>query len=369
MRLLFWTCLALIVYTYAGYPLLLWLLWRAGLRRPVQRQAITPTVSIIIAARNEEHHFARKLQMLEALDYPESLLQVIIVSDGSTDHTVELLRTATPAVTPVVLEHTLGKAEALNRGVLHATGSMLVFLDMRQSLPADAVRELMSCFVDPHIGAVSGELQLETIDGLPSPDGLGVYWKIEKATRKLESATGSVVGVTGAIYAMRRELYQPMPPGTLLDDVWIPMQVIRQGKRVVFHAGAVARDQIFVDPRKEFRRKVRTLTGNYQLVQRAPWLLSPANPLLFRLVSHKLLRLAIPLLLVLLLVASVLSPGLLFRVSSLAQLGFYALALVGWLQPRTRRQRAVSIAYTFSMLNAAAALAFYNFLGGRTRWS
>ncbi len=356
MRLLFWICLALIAYTYAGYPLLLWLLWRAGLRRPIDRQAITPTVSVIIAARNEEQHLARKLQMLDALDYPKSLLQIIIVSDGSTDRTADLLQTASPAVTPVILDRSVGKAAALNHGVLHATGSMLVFLDTRQSLPADAIHELMSCLADPHIGAVSGELLLETGDGLPSPDGLGIYWKIEKATRKLESATGSVVGVTGAVYAMRHELYRPLPSGTLLDDVWVPMQVIRQGKRVVFHAGAVVRDQIFIDPTKEFRRKVRTLTGNYQLVQRAPWLLLPSNPLLFRLISHKLLRLAIPLLLVLLLVASALSHGLLYKVSLLAQVGFYALALVGWVRPRSRRQRAISIAYTFGMLNAAAAL-------------
>ncbi len=369
MRLLFWISLALIAYTYAGYPSLLWLLWRAGRRRPIDRQPITPTVSILIAARNEEQHLARKLRMLDALDYPKSLLQTIIISDGSTDRTAELLRAATPAITPVLLEHSVGKAAALNYGVLHATGSMLVFLDMRQSLPADAVRELMSCLADPQIGAVSGELHLETVDGLPSPDGLGMYWKIEKATRKLESATGSVVGVTGAIYAMRRNLYRSLPAGTLLDDVWVPMQVIRQGKRVVFHPGAVVRDQIFADPVKEFRRKVRTLTGNYQLLQRAPWLLSPSNPLLFRLISHKLLRLIVPLLLVLLLMASALSHGLLYRGSLLAQIGFYALALVGWVQPRSRRRRAVSIAYTFSMLNAAAALAFYNFLGRRTRWS
>ncbi len=369
MRLLFWICLGLIGYTYAGYPLVLWLLWRAGLRRPVDRQPVTPTVSIIIAARNEEDHLARKLQLLDALDYPKSLLQIIIVSDGSLDRTADLLRAATPAVTPVILDRSVGKAAALNHGVLQATGSMLIFLDMRQSLPGNVVHELMSCLADPQVGAVSGELQLETEDGLPSPDGLGIYWKIEKATRKLESATGSVVGVTGAVYAMRRELYRPLPPGTLLDDVWIPMQVIRQGKRVIFHAGAVVRDRIFIDSRKEFRRKVRTLTGNYQLIQRAPWMLLPQNPLLFRLISHKLLRLVVPLLLALLLVASALGHGLLYRASLFAQLGFYALALIGWLQPRTRRQRAVSIAYTFSMLNVAAALAFYNFLGGRARWS
>ena len=147
------------------------------------------------------------------------------------------------------------------------------------------------------------------------------------------------------------------------------MQVARSGKRVIFHPGAIARDTIFPDPAKEFSRKVRTLTGNYQLLRLAPWLLTSHNPLLFRLISHKLLRLAVPLLLLVLLAASAAVPGMLYRLALVAQLGFYATALVGLLAPAARRQRAVSVAYTFTMLNVAAAMAFYNFLGGRTRWA
>ena len=188
-------------------------------------------------------------------------------------------------------------------------------------------------------------------------------------TRRLESATGSVVGATGALYAIRRELYRPLPAGTLLDDVLIPMQVARTGHRVLFHEGAVARDHVFPDPGREFRRKVRTLTGNYQMLRLSPWLLTPANPILFRLISHKLLRLVVPLLLILLLVASAVAVGSFYRTAFCVQLIFYAFALLGWLAPAMRRQRAVSVPYTFTMLNVAAALAFYNFLWGRTRWA
>lgn len=365
MQLLFWISVIGILYTYAGYPVLLRLL---GTSRPVLQGPYTPTVSIILAAKNEAASLPQKLASLRALHYPPELLQIVIASDGSTDATEQILREALDVV-PVVLKPSVGKAEAVNQAVRHATGEVLVCLDVRQSLDPDAIQQLVSCLADPAVGAVSGELLLEDAAGQPSSDGLGIYWKIEKLTRKLESATGSVVGVTGAIYAIRRELFQPIPQGTLLDDVLIPMQVARCGKRVIFHSGAIARDRIFADRGKEFGRKVRTLTGNYQMLQLAPWLLSPANPLLFRLISHKLLRLVVPLFLFTLLLSSALARAPFYRFSFALQVLFYALALIGLLRPAARRGRAVGIPYTFCMLNAAAAMAFYNFLGGRARWA
>ena len=209
---------------------------------------------------------------------------------------------------------------------------------------------------------------LESSSRVQSSDTLGIYWKIEKIVRKLESASGSVVGVTGAIYAIRRELYTEIPAGTILDDVFIPMHIARMGKRVVFQPSAIARDRIFAQKGKEFSRKVRTLTGNYQLLRLATWLLSPANPLLFRFISHKLLRLA---------GSSVLDPhagG--FRIGQRAhstgspfwlQVLFYVLAGFGALSPSTRKYKPIAIANTFVMLNTAAALAFYNFIAGRNR--
>lgn len=368
MRTVFWISLALVSYAYVGYALLLMALAR---RRsiPVLAAPLQPPISILIAAHNEEANLARKLRNLYELDYPSEKVQIVVASDGSTDRTAAILAHHSARVTAVLLPAAQGKAGALNAAAQVATGDLLIFMDVRQTVDLDAVRELVACFADPTVGAVSGELHLETAEGKPSADALGIYWKIEKLVRKLESATGSVVGVTGALFALRRELFVPLPVGTLLDDVLTPMQAARRGKRVLFLERAAARDRIFEQKGKEFARKVRTLTGNYQLLQLAPWLLTTANPLLFRLISHKLLRLLVPLLLVLLLLSSLLATGTLYRVAFVLQLLLYACALFGAVSPTFRRFRIISVAYTFTMLNAAAAMAFYNFVAGRARWA
>jgi biofilm PGA synthesis N-glycosyltransferase PgaC len=364
MKLLFWFCFALVGYTYVGYMALLWLQVHLR-RRPIQQAPILPSVTIVIAARNEEANLPAKLENLSRLDYPKQQIQMIVASDGSTDRTAEILQQHAPAVVPVILDESHGKAIALNEAVKHATGEILVFLDARQVVEPDALTELVSCFADPEVGAVSGELLLASSSTSESQDGLGIYWKIEKVVRKLESASGSVIGVTGAIYAIRRELYPQIPQGTILDDVFVPMQIALRGKRVVFQPAAIARDRLFGQKGKEFSRKVRTLTGNYQLLRLSPLLLSPANPLLFRFISHKLLRLTVPLLLVLMLAASGMFRDPLYRAIFWLQIVFYGLAGFGMLIPSTKRLRLVAIANTFVMLNAAATLAFYNFVTGK----
>ena len=366
MKWIFWLCLAIVSYAYFGYAIWLWLCVRLRMR-PVLQRPILPSVSIVIAARNEEANLPAKLENLRLLDYPPDRLQIIIASDGSTDQTANILRDQASNIVPVILDESNGKAYALNEAVKYTTGEILMFLDARQFVEPDAVSQLISCFADAAVGAVSGELLLETSSEAPSSDALGIYWKIEKTVRKLESASGSVVGVTGAIYAVRRELYPQIPRGTILDDVFVPMHVARMGKRVVFQPSAIARDRIFSKKGKEFSRKVRTLTGNYQLLRLAPWLLSPANPLLLRFISHKLLRLLVPLLLVLMLIASIMSRGQFYRVVFWLQILFYVLAIFGTLRPSTKKFKPVAIANTFVMLNVAATFAFYNFVAGRNR--
>jgi poly-beta-1,6-N-acetyl-D-glucosamine synthase len=363
MKLLFWGSLIVISYAYFGYAV--WLLVRVYIgKRPVQKGVYVPTVSIIMAVRNEEVNLPPKMDNLRRLNYPREQIEIVVASDGSTDRTTQILREQLPPVVIVVLEDPGGKARALNAAVAHAKGQILVFLDARQFVEPDAISELVSCFADSTVGAVSGELLLED-NGVNPQEGLGIYWKIEKTVRKLESASGSVVGVTGAIYAIRRELYTMIPPGTILDDVFVPMNVVRQGKRVVFEPTAIARDRLFVDKGKEFSRKVRTLTGNYQLLRLAPWLLSPSNPLLFRFVSHKLLRLLVPILLPLMLITSGIAGGPFYGVIFWLQVIFYVAAACGYLIPSATRFKPVGIAKTFVMLNVAAALALYNFAVGR----
>jgi poly-beta-1,6-N-acetyl-D-glucosamine synthase len=363
MKVLFWLCVLLVLYAYLGYPLSLWFIARYR-RCPLFRKRMAPTVSILMSVRNEERALPAKLDNLRRLDYPRNRVQIVIVSDGSNDNTVSILREHDYMLQPIVLETARGKAAALNEAAKWATGEILVFTDARQLIDSDAVSELTACFGDPKVGGVSGELILEGDSDSPS-NALGTYWKIEKLVRKLESESGSVIGATGALYAIRRSLYKEIPSATILDDVVIPMNIVRQGNRIVFQASAIARDRLFTEKGKEFSRKVRTLTGNYQLLWLEPWLLSPMNPVLWRYVSHKFLRLLCPWLLVLMTIASGMSVGPFYRVAFAMQVALYSVAVFGALFPFARRFRLVAVPSTFVMLNAAAALAFYNFITGK----
>jgi poly-beta-1,6-N-acetyl-D-glucosamine synthase len=368
VRVVFWVSFATVAYTYVGYVALLAVLVRIR-RVTVRKESFFPSVSTIMAARNEEANLPSKLENLRMLEYPKELMEVVVASDGSTDRTEEILRADSASVTVVVLEQPGGKARALNEAVKRAKGEILLFLDTRQYVEPAAVLELVSYFADPMVGAVSGELLLESSPS-STQTGLGLYWQIEKMVRRLESATGSVIGVTGAIYAIRRELYTTIPLGTILDDVFVPMSVVRQGRRVVFAPQAIARDRIFSEKGKEFSRKVRTLTGNYQLLRVAPWLLSFSNPVLFRFISHKLLRLLVPLLLLVMLVASGMLRGPFYAMVFWLQMLFYGLAACGAMSPSTKKFKPIGIASTFVMLNVAATIAFYNFAVGRKEvWS
>lgn len=360
--LLFWSALALVLYAYVGYWLFLRLFSK---KRPSVYGKIQPSVTIVIAARNEANRLPAKLKNLGDLSYPKDLLEIVVVSDGSTDETASIL-SQTPTVKSVILPATKGKAYALNLGVSYASGDLLVFLDARQAISLDSLEQLVNSFADPTVGAVSGELLLESQEGVRTGEALGLYWKIEKAIRRLESDSGSVVGVTGAIYAIRRELFVPMPVGLILDDVFVPMQVVRQNRRVLFQPNAVARDYIFSQQGKEFSRKVRTLTGNLQLLQAAPWLLSPKNPILFRFVSHKMMRLLVPWLLIVMLVASAISSRPVMHLLLGSQLLLFGFGGVGAALPKTKHWRIVGIPATFGMLNVAVLVAFYKVFAKKT---
>jgi len=193
-----------------------------------------------------------------------------------------------------------------------------------------------------------------------------MYWRYEKALRKLESRVGSTLGATGAVYALRRAAWRRLPDDTILDDVYLPLNVARQGARVVFDARARAWDSPDLGAGREFRRKVRTLTGNYQLLQIAPWVLGGANPLRFRFISHKLLRLVVPFALVAMLVASAAVPQTLYRATFFAQLFFYALSLLALTgAQRGPLAQVAHAALSLIVLNSAAIVAFTNFLTGR----
>jgi len=369
---IFWLAAALVAYTFAGYAgwLRLRMLWRL---RPVMRGPVTPTVSIVMVVRNEEKILESKLKNLLSLDYPGDRLQIVVVSDGSSDGTEEILRghSGDSKVLAVLNQLPNGKASGLNDALEVASGDVVMFTDARQMIDHSALRLLAENFADPDVGCVSGELMLGDPEKGESEKGYGLYWQIEKRIREMESASGSVVGATGAIYAARRELLTSVPAGMILDDVYLPMQIVRQGKRVVFDERAIAWDTPDLGAEREFSRKVRTLSGNYQLVQFAPWLLGRENPIRFEFVSHKLLRLAVPVALAVLLVGAPLLKARFYKVVFLAQVIFYALSLISLARIAKRGilARLADAAGTFVLLNGAAVVALANFVSGkRAAW-
>ncbi|MFZ0320831.1 MAG: glycosyltransferase family 2 protein [Candidatus Sulfotelmatobacter sp.] len=367
MRWIFWLAALLIAYTYIGYAGWLWL--RSRLRPwPVLRAQQEPFLSIVMIVRNEERWIEAKLRNLLELDYPQVRYEIVLVSDGSTDRTERILREYgnDSRIRLVMNQLSRGKASGLNDAIAVASGEVIVFTDARQTIEHGALRLLVSNFADPEVGCVSGALMLGDPDAGESAKGMGLYWRMEKAIRELESASGSVVGATGALYAVRRELLDSVPEGTILDDVYIPMQVARKNKRVIFETRARAWDNPDLGAEREFSRKVRTLSGNYQLVQLAPWILTRENPLRFEFISHKLMRLAVPFALVAVLIASIFLSGPFYRSVLALQILFYGLSLLAVL--RLRRgplARMSDAALTFVVLNSAAAVAFVNFVTGR----
>ena len=340
--MIFWWSIAVVAYVYAMYPLLV-AGWARLHARPVRRAAIgsadgAPSlgVSVVIAARNEARRLPARVRNLLAQDYPGPL-QIVVVSDGSADATRAALAPFGDRVELLEIQAS-GKPAALNAGVARARHDLLLFADARQTFAPDAVRRLAENFADPEVGAVTGELRLDCEMGTASlqstmADSVGAYWRFEKWLRRHESAIWSTLGATGAIYAMRRSLWRPLPPATLLDDVLAPMRVVLAGSRVVFDERATAYDRVERDAAGERRRKVRTLAGNYQIVALEPALLNPLrNRVWLQFVSHKLGRLAVPYAMALALVSNVaLAPaGILYMAALAAQLAFYALAVYGW---------------------------------------
>ena len=367
MKWIFWSSVAILAYTYAGYPAWLWLRRRFRVR-PVHAASGAPSVSIVMVVRNEAGVLEGKLSNLLALDYPADLVEIIVVSDGSTDGTNAILRNyqAKLRLQTVVKAESRGKAAGLNDAIGLAHGDIVLFTDARQKIELGALRLLAAQFDDPAVGCASGELMLGDPDSGEVVRGMGLYWRIEKAVREMESASGSVVGATGALYAVRRKLLVPVPAGTILDDVYIPMHVVRQGFRVIFVPSAHAWDVADQGTEREFSRKVRTLTGNYQLVQFAPWLLGSSNPLRFEFISHKLMRLFAPFALLAALIAALALPQPIYRAALIMQVAFYGLGLIAMTKLlKGPLARVADAASTFVILNSAAAVAFVKFVTGR----
>jgi cellulose synthase/poly-beta-1,6-N-acetylglucosamine synthase-like glycosyltransferase len=369
--LCFWVSAALLAYTYVGYPVLI-RVWGGLAKRDSVTGWMQPRVTLVVVAYNESKRIKQRLENFLDLDYPWDHLEVIVASDGSTDGTAAKARAyASEQVSVVEFKHRRGKAAVLNDVMRMASGEIVVLADARQKFETGALKALVACFADPAVGAVSGELVLLDSTGRASEVGKGVdfYWRYEKFMRLHESRIDSTVGVTGAIYALRRGLFRPIPESLILDDVLIPMQAVRQGYRVLFEPRARAYDWVSSNAQQEFTRKLRTIAGNFQLFILKPWLLNPfINRLWLQTVSHKLFRLLSPACLMVAFAANLLlalQPGA-FRALFVLQVLFYAAAGLGYLtRHAAHKPFFLNIPYAFCLLNWATVMAFIYLLNGR----
>ena len=364
MKIVFWLSLIGILYTYAGYPAAMWVLSRLR-PRPWKFAPINPSVSVVLAVHNGVALLPGKIQHLLGLDY-SNVKEIIIVSDGSTDGTAELLLSQQhSSLRTVVLREHGGKAAAVNAGVAEATGDVILFVDIRPEIAPGAIERLVGNFADPKVGCVAGELVLRQDGHDATSEAVGgLYWRYEQWIRKCEAVSDSPVGVYGGFYAIRRELFVPLPAGLILDDMFQPLSIIRQGYRSVFDFRACVFDTWPKKVEGEFHRKVRTLAGNFQLFKLAPWTLAPQNRVLFQLVSHKVMRLIVPYLLVLLLVSAVVLSASypLFAAFATLQILGWTIAIAGLRYKIPILHRIAAPASALLVLNAAAVAGLYKFL-------
>jgi cellulose synthase/poly-beta-1,6-N-acetylglucosamine synthase-like glycosyltransferase len=363
--ILFSCGVAFIAYVLFGYPLLLLALgWLRS--KPLVRAPIRPSVSVLIPVRDGERWIEEKLRSVFSLNYPPELMEVIVVSDGSRDRTADLARQF-----PVrLLELPAGgKCAALNTAMAAATGEILFFTDVRQPLDPDCLANLVACFADPKVGVASGELVLISGDRREHAS-IGLYVRYEEWLRKQISKVASVPGATGAVYAIRRQLAVPLPEEILLDDVYQPLAAYFQGYRVILEGSAIAYDYPTLMG-TEFRRKVRTLAGIYQIIRRFPQLWNPRHDIWLHFLSHKFARLILPYAFLLVGVTSHWLPRPWAVLALSAQWAFYGLALADFLIPESWFiKRLSSLCRTFlTLLAASAAAVSILFRPSNTLWT
>jgi cellulose synthase/poly-beta-1,6-N-acetylglucosamine synthase-like glycosyltransferase len=375
MALLFWILIGLVVWTYAGYPLLLSVLARYR-KRELTRGPNEPSVSLIIAAYNEERDIREKLLNTLALDYPAGKLEIIVASDCSTDGTHDIVREfADRGVKLVTLGRRAGKTAAQNAAANVATGDILVFSDATTEFAPRALRDLLEYFADPRVGCVGSVLQYESAEGTAVGKGAGAYWRYETAVKHLEGRVNSMIGVSGCLYAVRAQLYGDIEPD-LISDFVIALEIYKQGYVTVPSVAAVSRERTHEDPSREFEMRVRIIVRSINALVRKAALLNPFRYGFFavQLISHKVLRYLVPeLLLGALAVNAVMvfgnpEPAFLYQLTLAGQLLVLIAAAVGWLGLRWGfRLPLVHIPFYFVHANAAALWGLMRYLAGERK--
>ena len=365
-RAIFWSSIGVLLYVYAGYPLLLALV-RPLRRRPIHKSAIEPSVTVFVAAHDEASVIAAKIRNCLELDYPSDRLSIVVASDGSRDGTNEIVRSfALQGVRLIEFPERRGKIAAINDGILQIGSEIVVFSDANTFLHRGAIRALVSNFADERVGAASGDVVLIG-DRAALARSEDLYYRYERALQRAESELGSMLGVDGALYAIRRSLFVSPPSDTILDDMAIPMAVVRAGQRVVFEERAIAHERGSETAAEEFSRKVRVVAGAVQFLLRRDSAVPASNLQVFTaLVSHKTLRWLSPMFAVVALVASTVlaQHSNVFLWATAVQLAFLTLGILGCV-PALRRWSLVGLAHYFCLVHAAAAVGFTRGILGR----
>jgi cellulose synthase/poly-beta-1,6-N-acetylglucosamine synthase-like glycosyltransferase len=367
----FWGAISVILFAYFGFPLLLYITANL-LRKRVRKAPFLPKISLIIAAYNEAQGIAKKIENSLTLDYPADKLEIIIASDGSTDSTVEIANKYLSSNVKVLSFPRRGKIFALRDSLQHASGEILVFSDANTEYHPQALKELAKNFADPSVGGVCGnQLHKNTKTSDNASEGEKLYWQYDKWLKQAETLTGSIVSADGAIYAIRRELFEMPTDTAVTDDFAISTGVITKGYRLVFDANALAYEDPMPNAEKEFSRKVRIMNRGLRGVMMRKSLLNPFKTGFYAVIlfAHKVLRRLVPFFLILLLISSLmlLNYAPFYRYFAILQLVFYGLALLGWSIRNTNiaKLKPLYIPFFFCLANAAAFIAVLNILTGK----
>lgn len=377
LKILFWICMAIIIYTYVGYALVLFLLVK--IKRvltkdePQDRNNELPEVTLLIAAYNEKEYVAEKMANTLALDYPKNKLKILWITDGSDDGTPELLKQY-PEVTVEHQNRRAGKIGAINRGMKLVTSPITVFCDANTLLGKESILRIARLFEDRQVGCVSGEKRIIQGDKeAASAAGEGAYWKYESTLKRWDSELNSVVGAAGELFAIRTDLFQEVEKDTLLDDFMISMRIALKGYKIKYDADAYAAEKASANVKEELKRKIRISAGGIQSIIRLSPLLNifKHGLLTFQYVSHRVLRwtlapislLAVLLINVAIVALSYSSTPSIYEWMLLLQVIFYLMALAGYyLENRQLRSKALFIPYFFYIMNYAVYRGFFRYL-------
>lgn len=373
LEIIFWGCLFLVFYSYAGYGILLLALVRMKrIFKPAPDRggdAYYPEVSFVVPSYNEAEIIEAKVRNCLELDYPKDKIKIIFITDGSTDKTPELIMNKFPQVKVLHEAKRKGKSAAENRAMKFVNTPIVIFSDANTVLPKHAVKELVKHYADPSVGAVSGEKRImEKNKDTASGAGEGFYWKYESALKRMDSELLTIVGAAGELFSFRKELFSELEEDTILDDFVLSLRIAGKGYKVVYEPNAYAMETASESVKEELKRKVRICAGGWQAMVRLKSLLNPfANfTLTFQYISHRVLRWSItPLFLLLLFPMNILlfTNGWVYQAMLYGQAAFYILAMLGWyLENQRIRVKVLFVPYYFFIMNYAVFLGFFRFI-------